>query len=204
MKKRRLIATLAALGLATSVYAGNGMGCGGCGHQGDSKGMQQRGGDGMMQGHCRGKSHKMQHEGMEMMSGKGMKHNRMGNSAEGAAQGRGMHGQKMKHNGMMRQLMAQLDLSDAQKQKIQEIKRESRQSMKQRHRKPEMDFGQFMSKDRFDKEAFKKTMQQKWEARDKMQQEKRETRLAMMSDHMAKIFDVLTPEQREKLIELKN
>ncbi|HHD72970.1 MAG TPA: hypothetical protein ENK77_03045 [Epsilonproteobacteria bacterium] len=194
MKKKSFIATLAALGLAASVYAGNGMGCGGCGQQ-----------------------------GMGMMNEKGMKHHRMQMSAEdtvhcrgmhrmkgyemrgteGSMQGRGMHGQKMKHNGMIKQLMSQLDLSDTQKEKIREIKRESRQAMKQRNRKPEMDFGQFMSKDRFDKEAFKKTMQQKWEARDKIRQAKREIRLTMMSDRMAKIFDVLTPEQREKLIELK-
>ena len=204
MRKSRFIATLAALGMATAVYAGNGMGCGACDHQGYGKGMQQHKGNGMMHGkgmkqkNCGGEDSGMKNKGMGMMNGKGMKGHRMANSAEGNMH-RGMHGKKMmqeRHHHMMKKMMAQLDLSGTQKQKIREIMLEGRQAMKQKHMRPEMDFSQFMSKERFDKEAFKKTMQQKWEAN-------RQGRLAMMSDRIAKIFEILTPEQREKLIELR-
>ncbi|BAF72371.1 Spy/CpxP family protein refolding chaperone [Sulfurovum sp. NBC37-1] len=183
MKKNRFIATLAALGMVTAVYAGNGMDCGGCKHQGYGEEMQQQNVNVMIYtGNNCGKQG----------------HNRMGSGAKS-----NMHGRGMKHNGMMKQIISQLNLSDAQKQKIREIKRESRQAMKQKHMKPKMDFTQFMNKDHFDKEAFQKTMEQKWETKDKVRQEKREAKLVMMSDRMARIFEVLTPEQREKLIELK-
>ena len=210
MKKSRIIATLAALGLATTVYAGNGMGCGACDHQGQGmqhhKGKCAMHGKSMGQNNRGGEGNRMKKNGMGMMDGMGMKGRKMAYGNEGNMQ-RGMHGPKMKmgkHN-QMKEIMAQLDLGDTQRQKIREIRREGRQAMKQNRmgHKPAMDFSQFMTKEHFDKEAFKKVMQQKWEAKDKMRESRRQERMAMMSDRMEKVFEVLTPEQREKLVELR-
>ena len=195
MKKSTLIVTLAALGIATAAYAWNGTDCGACNHQGYGKGVQHH--KGMKEKYCGGESNEMKNRGVGMMNGKGIKGHRMENSAEGNMH-RGVHGKKMmqeRAHPMMRKIMAQLNLSGTQKQKIREIMFEGRQTMRQKHMRPEMDFSQFMSKDHFDKEAFRKTVEQKWESN-------KQGRLAMMSDRIAKVFEVLTPEQREKLIEL--
>jgi len=198
MKKGIKIATAVALGLATAAWAGQGMG------QGNGGG----------QGNC-GQGQGMQ-KGQGQMMGQNMQ--------------RGHHGQKGQRGHrapMMKRMMSQLDLTDAQKTEIQQIMREGRQHMKGQkgmagqgmkgqgkmqgqgkgmHRGQRgrlgLDASQFMSKESFDKEAFKKAMQAKWQKQDELRQQRRAARLDRMADRMEKIFKVLTPEQREKLIEL--
>ena len=114
-------------------------------------------------------------------------------------------------------MMSRLDLSDAQRQQIRQILQESRAGMQgpgmgkgrgpgrgmrgmRQHRG--MDLSKFMTKERFDKEAFKKARLEKWAQQDSLRKEQRAERLDRMADRMEKIFRVLTPEQREKLIEL--
>ncbi|WP_457607118.1 Spy/CpxP family protein refolding chaperone [Nitratifractor sp.] len=204
--KKGIIATTAALGLAGMLYAGNGMGpgngrgnCGNCGNGGPQMG--QNGGQGCAQ---------------EMHRGQGK---------QGAMHGR--HGKRGMHAPMMKKVFSQLNLSDEQKQQIRQIMRESRQQkgmkgqgmrgqgmgmqgqgmkgqgMKgQRRGRLGLDASAFMNKENFDKEAFKKALQQKWEQQDKMRQQRRAQRLERMADRMEKIFKVLSPEQRQKLIEL--
>ena len=45
-------------------------------------------------------------------------------------------------------------------------------------------------------------MQKRWAAREKMRQQRQTERLDRMADRMEKVFTVLTPAQREKLIKL--
>ena len=222
MKKGIIIVTAATLGLATAAWAGQGMGSGNCGNcGGQGQGMQQGqdncGGQG--QGMQRGRGH-----GMGMQNGP---HGKMS-----AGHGKNRHGARAP---MMKKVMSQLDLTDAQKEQIRQIMRESRQQMKgmkgqkgmgaqagpgqgkmgkgKMHGQGQgkhagkrghlgLDASQFMSKESFDKAAFKKSLQEKWKKQDELRQQRRAVRLERMADRMEKIFKVLTPEQREKLIEL--
>jgi Spy/CpxP family protein refolding chaperone len=177
MKKNVKLITAAAMGLATAAWAGQGMGADHCkngGPQGPMMGRQ------MTLGGC-------------------------------AHEGRGEH-----RAPMMKKVLSRLDLSDSQRAQIRAIFLEEKKAKIERklerikegkgmRRGPQgrhgVDLSRFMSRERFDKEAFKKAMQEKWTAQEKMRQARRAERLDRMADRMEKIFAVLTPEQREKLIE---
>lgn len=115
---------------------------------------------------------------------------------------------KFKHHrgdGMMKTLQ-ELNLSDTQKMQLKQIRQEQkaqRQANKQAMQarmKPDM--AQFMSADKFDKEAYKAQMTQRFEAKRAMMEAKREQMLEKRAEKMEKIFMILTPEQRIKWIEL--
>ena len=109
----------------------------------------------------------------------------------------------------MRQIMQQLDLTDKQKEElktlresrkeIMQAKKEHRRNMRQQM-KPDM--STFMTANSFDKEAFKKEMQKKFEAKRAMREQRQASMMEVRADHMEKMFNILTPEQRIKWIEL--
>ncbi len=113
----------------------------------------------------------------------------------------------------MMKMVKQLDLNATQKSELKamreaakaerKIKREERKANRknmQGQMKPDM--GQFMTADHFDKEAFKAQMNQNFEAKRAMMEGKKATMLERRADKMEKVFNVLTPEQRIKWIEL--
>jgi len=189
MKKGKAITiiTAATLGLASAAYAGQGMGP--AKGQGMGQGMQA---------------------GAEQCGKRGMKR------AHGMAKGMERQGVRA---AMMQRVMSQLDLSDEQKKEIRLIRLEAQKERIEAkiarvrqgkgpgmHRgkkgRRAMDFSAFMTPERFDKAAFKKAMQERWAAREKMRQQRQAERLDRMADRMEKVFAVLTPAQREKLIKL--
>ena len=189
MKKGKAIKimTAAALGLATAGYAGQGMG------PGKGQGMGQGMGPGMQ-------------AGAGQCGKRGMQQGR------GMAKGMQRHGMRA---ALMHRVMSRLDLTDEQKKQIRLIRLEAQKERIEAkiarvrqgqgpgmHRgkrgRNAMDLSRFMTPERFDKAAFKKTMQERWAAREKMHQ----TRLDRMADLLEKVFNVLTPSQREKLIKL--
>ena len=193
MKKGKAITimTAATLGLATAAYAGQGMG------PGKGQGM----GPGMGQG---------------MHAGAGQCGNRGMQRGHGRAKGMQRHGMRAE---MMQKVMSQLDLTDEQKKQIRLIRLEAQKERIEAkiarvrqgkgpgmHRgkrgRHAMDLSRFMTPEKFDKAAFKKAMQERWAAREKMRQLRQAERLERMADRMEKVFNVLTPAQREKLIKL--
>ncbi len=90
--------------------------------------------------------------------------------------------------------------------KIASIKdhfKEMKQDRKDRKaKKGTRDMSKFMSADKFDKEAFKKVMQAKDQKRNEMMQKRDTQRIEHRADTMEKVFAILTPQQRTKLIEL--
>lgn len=113
----------------------------------------------------------------------------------------------------MKQIMKQLDLSSEQKAQVKTL-RESRKEMIQAKRKSckenrknmkqqmRPDLSKFMTANSFDKEAFKQEMKKKHEARRAKREERKLAMLENRADHMEKMFNILTPEQRKKWIEL--
>ena len=122
---------------------------------------------------------------------------------------------KMHQKDSFYKVMDQLELSDAQKAQLKTLRETNRQERKtkqeamkeQRAKRMETmrknrDLSQFMSADKFDKEAFKTVMKKRMEQRDKMMVERREAMIEKRAENMGKIFNVLTPQQREKWIQL--
>lgn len=121
------------------------------------------------------------------------------------------------HKNETMKIVKQLDLSSDQKAALKKIrmeqrslKKENKQAMRKGMRKNmkqhkgmmQTDLSAFMSADHFDKNAFKAQMEKKFEARRSMMEEKRAKMLEMRTAKMEKIFNILTPEQRLKWIEL--
>ena len=119
--------------------------------------------------------------------------------------------------GFARRMARQLDLTKDQRQKIRAIFRAERQSKKAERRahRPHGKQGHhhsglfgslnpatFMSADSFDKEAFKKAVQEQAQQRKAAREARRKARLDHRADLMEKVFNILTPEQRVKWIEL--
>lgn len=109
--------------------------------------------------------------------------------------------------------MKQLDLSSEQRDAMKEIMKSRKNEMQakrkemQENRKEMMqgmrpDLSTFMTADKFDKVAFKAHMEQKFEAKRKMMQTKKDEMLEKRATGMEKMFNILTPEQRTKWIEL--
>ena len=198
MKRNRMIATLVTLGAATVLYAGQGMGQGNCGN-----GQGPGHGQGMMQQQSMG-------------AGQGMKGRGKGRMLDGKVHCQ--HKDSMQK--MMKTIRQELKLNPEQEKKIKGIMGDYREAMKQQRKQRmearkgqgkgkgmkgrgmEMDASRFMTARSFDKAAFKQTMEQRWQMQEKRRAEQRKVRLEMMADTLEKVFAVLTPEQRRKLIEL--
>ncbi len=190
MKTKTILLTLAGLGLTTALMA-NGPQGGWDGSRGErgQHGMHQQG------DHPKGMQRGGNRDGKKMRRGDRRAHNK----------------------GFMRQLGRQLDLTKEQRQKIRAVFQEERQAKKaerkalRTHRgqgkKRAGMFGQmnpetFMSADHFDKEAFTKAAQDQAAKRKAERQAKRTSRLKQRAAFVEKIFNILTPEQRVKWIEL--
>ena len=113
----------------------------------------------------------------------------------------------------MKKIMKQLDLTSEQKEQMRALK-ESRKEMMQAKRKScdenrksmraqmKPDLSKFMTANSFNKEAFKQEMQKKFEAKRAMKEKRKVAMMEQRADHMEKMFNILTPEQRIKWIEL--
>lgn len=84
------------------------------------------------------------------------------------------------------------------REKIEAFRKDREEMMKQM--KPDMNL--FMSADSFDKAVFKQEMKKKFEARRKVMETKGTEMLENRASGMEKVFNILTPEQRIKWIEL--
>lgn len=117
------------------------------------------------------------------------------------------------HRGGLFKLVKQLDLTSEQKDTLKALKKSrkdmmqaKREEMKEKrqemHQQNRPDMSTFMSAKSFDKEAFKAEVNKKIEAMHKKMEAKKDDMLEKRAEMMQKIFNVLTPEQRVKLIEL--
>lgn len=145
----------------------------------------------------------------------------MGPGMQGSQGSKGMHsckhikGKHHKKRDEIHKTLQQLDLTEAQKKELQAL-RETQRAERQANRKKmqerrearrakrdqKPDLGRFMSAEKFDKEAFKVVMQERMEKRLRMKKERRERMMEKRAENMEKIFHILTPEQREKWIQL--
>ncbi len=226
MKKSNkvMIAAAAALGLSTMAFAGQGMGAGNCG-QGKHNGQGMHQGKGMQsaQDNCgnRGQGQRMGNKGMHKGQGRHGRHGGMQKimsqldlsdaqrqqirqimqESRAGMQGQGM-GRKQGMNNGMGQGMYQGQGKGMNQGQGQKMGKQGHKGMRGAHQRQGIDASKFMTKDSFDKEAFKKAKMEKWAQQDEMRKQRRAARLDRMADRMEKIFKVLTPEQREKLIEL--
>ena len=113
----------------------------------------------------------------------------------------------------MFKLVRTLDLTSEQKTELKSLKKSQRMQMQEKREafkkdresmmkqmKPDMSL--FMSADSFNKEAFKQEMTKKFEARRKVMETKGAQMLEARASSMEKVFNILTPEQRIKWIEL--
>ncbi len=174
MRKRTIVATVAALGMATVLFAGNSM------------------------------------MNKPMMGG-------MHDCGEGMSYG--MHKKHGKNRGestraYFKKIAEEIGLSDAQKQEIKTIVMAQKEEMKVKYKKLQSvrkskklqrgmpDIVAFMSVEKFDKEAFKKDLQAKQAKRAERMQKRQANSIDQRADTMQRIFDILTPEQRTKLINL--
>ena len=143
--------------------------------------------------------------GMGMHQGQGM-HN-----GQGMHQGQGMHKRGGMHKNRSFAILKQLDLTSEQQSKLKDlrqIKKAQMQAQRQERRANrakngmQIDMSAFMSTDKFDKEAYKKALEQKAQKRQASMQERKKTMFDKKADFMEKVFNILTPEQRTKWIEL--
>lgn len=103
--------------------------------------------------------------------------------------------------------LKKLDLTKEQKDALRELKNEGmsqRKAMREKMRdeRQEPDISKVMTANTFDKAAFKMQMLRQMEQREAMMKESRGEMLEERADHMQKVFEILTPEQRTKWIEL--
>jgi protein CpxP len=115
----------------------------------------------------------------------------------------------------MFKVMKQLDLTDAQKDALKELRashKAERKAFKEAMKEKriaqkgmgpgKMDMSQFMSATHFDMDAFKKAMKIKMENKIERMQKNMDRKVERRAAHMQKVFTILTPEQREKWIQL--
>ncbi len=142
-----------------------------------------------------------------------------GSESCGEHRGQGMHRSgehrmgamhRGQRRGFMRQIGRQLDLTQDQRRKIRQIFREAREKA-QAARKTYQETGKkqgrlnpesYMSAEHFDKEAFKRGVLEQQAKRKAARQARRQVRLDRQADRLEKIFNILTPEQRRKWIQL--
>ena len=107
---------------------------------------------------------------------------------------------------LLRKDMRELDLTYKQRRKIRAIMLEKREQMRalraEKGQKPQINLSNFMNSAEFDKEAFKVELEKIRITRMAENSKLRGQRIEIVADAFSKIFDILTPEQREKLIQL--
>jgi Spy/CpxP family protein refolding chaperone len=182
MKTKIIVLTLAGLGLTTALMASGPQGDWG-GSRGDHRGqgMHQKG-EHQWGMHHRNRIEQQKHQG--------------------------------KRKGFMRRMGRELDLTQEQRKQIRQVFKDMHKAKQAEHkmyksneRKRSGIFGSnnpesFMSADNFDKEAFKRNVLEQQAKRKAMRQAKRQEQLDRRADMMEKIFQILTPEQRLKWIQL--
>lgn len=110
-------------------------------------------------------------------------------------------------------LVKELDLTKEQETVLKSVKESQRAKIREGWKafkkdrgnmsKPmQSDMNLYMSADNFDKEAFKEEMKKKFEARRKVMETRGADMLENRASSMEKVFNILTPEQRIKWIEL--
>jgi len=108
--------------------------------------------------------------------------------------------------GTLRGHMRELNLTSEQKVKLRAIMQSKREQMRAlrgtKGQKPRVNLSNFMNSAEFDKEAFKVEMAKVQALRMAQNSKLRDKRVEMIADTFSKIFAILTPEQREKLIQL--
>jgi len=211
MKKGKMIITALALSTATALYAGNGMGGTPC--DGNGKGMQR--GAGMGQGMMQGKQDRMHAQGMQK------RHNRMERMmqrmqkklnltpeqrekiqkimAEYRQQMQSEH-QKRRGQGMGQGMQAQGMKGQGRGMGMQGQGKGMKRGMKAQRLRG-MPLASVLGAEKFDKAAFAQAMEKRWARQDARRMERRRVMLEHLSDAMEKVHDVLTPEQRKKLLE---
>ncbi len=118
-----------------------------------------------------------------------------------------------KHNMKTFKLVKELDLTKEQETVLKSVKESQRAKIREGWKafkkdrgnmsKPmQSDMNLYMSADNFDKEAFKEEMKKKFEARRKVMETRGADMLENRASSMEKVFNILTPEQRIKWIEL--
>jgi len=117
------------------------------------------------------------------------------------------------HKGGLYKLVKQLDLTSEQKDELSKL-RDARKVAMQKNKimyqdkKQELmksikpDISTFMTADSFDKEAFKEEMTKRSKERVNMMKQRIAGMIEKRVEGMEKVFTILTPEQRVKLIEL--
>ena len=125
----------------------------------------------------------------------------------------GFEGKGHRGGGQMFQMLKQLDLTADQKSQLKELKTQQRAQMRKQFKKMhkssnsmgaegKANMSSFMTADSFDKEAFKQQASTKMESKHQNFESKKSEMLEKRAENMKKIFDILTPEQRTKWIEL--
>lgn len=116
--------------------------------------------------------------------------------------------------GIMRKLNRELDLTQEQREQLRDVlkkQRQERRAERRTHRGQNkkskgvfggMDVSKFMSVDHFDKEAFTKVQKEISDKRKADKESRREKGMQKRAELMEKVFNILTPEQRVKLIQL--
>ncbi len=180
MKTKTIVLALAGLGLATVLMA----------HEPQGSENGERGGYGM---HQRGMDRPGMHRG-------GFRDSRLMR-----------HGHR---RGFMRRMGRELNLTSEQRRQFRELfkaerkAREAERRVQRRHGKKRGSmFGSlnpetFMSADHFDKDAYVKAVEKQAQQRRTERRDRRRSRLEHRAAFMEKIFNILTPEQRVKWIEL--
>ncbi|GEM_PF-2233426 len=217
MKKGKVILMALALSGATALYAGNGMGETPCDAKG-SKGMQC--GTDMGQGMMKG-------QGPGMMQGKqGKMHAKDMRKRPNRMQRMMQRMQKQLDLTPEQQQKIQAIMSDYWQQMQSQMHKKRGQGMGQgmgkgmqargmkgqgrgmgmqgqgKGMKRRMPLASVLGAEQFDKAAFVKMMEQRWAKKDARRMEHRRVMLEHLSAAMEKVHDVLTPEQRKKLLEL--
>ncbi len=180
MKTKRIVLVLAGLGLTSALMAS--------GPHGNRTG-----------GECQEQKMHAQKENLQRVDHK----DRMGQKRD----------QNQRKN-FMRRMAKELDLSRDQRLQIRDVfkdMRKAKQAKRKAFRKTAknragmfeaIDLEKFMSADHFNKEAFKQNILEQQAKRKAARQARRQARLDSRADMMEKIFNILTPEQRLKWIQL--
>ena len=117
------------------------------------------------------------------------------------------------HKGQMMfsKIIKQLDLTDTQKEQLKSLKESKRKAMKEKFKalkeqrkelRKSFDASSFMTANHFDKESFKESIQKRREAMRVFMEANQDKMVEQRANTMEQVFNILTPEQREKLIQL--
>jgi len=121
----------------------------------------------------------------------------------------GMH----ENRGGMYMLLKQVNLTAEQKKEFKAL-RTSRKAMREEYKEAsknkrksmmknmQMNMATFMTAKTFDKMAFKEVMKKRFEVMRKVMEKRKEAMMERRANDMEKVFNILSVEQRVKLIEL--